>query len=130
MCSSDLVKAYIDGDKDFPTYCGTGTEDYFGGAWCFLQNFSAPFLGYCDTTAEEGHKTNTTGNRHSMYRFHITDPIRFQEDLKVTIQALGWRSEGRFLPLRDDISSVAYWYQAEPHGAFPECKSRNELEII
>ena len=124
------VKAYIDGDKDFPTYCGTGTEDYFGGAWCFLQNFSAPFLGYCDTTAEEGHKTNTTGNRHSMYRFHIMDPIRFQEDLKVTIQALGWRSEGRFLPLRDDISSVAYWYQAEPHGAFPECKSRNELEII
>ena len=65
-----------------------------------------------------------------MYRFHILDPIRFQEDLKVTMQAIGWRSEGRYLPLQDDIASVAYWYQAEPHAAFPALPDRDRLEII
>jgi hypothetical protein len=58
------------------------------------------------------------------------DPIRFEEDLKVTIQALGWRSEGRYLPLQDDIASVAYWYQAEPHNAFPKMPGKDELEVI
>jgi len=57
------VKFFIDGDAEFPTICGTGTEDYFGGAWCFGQNYSAPFLGYpfgaCDGKA---------GNRHGLYR--------------------------------------------------------------
>jgi hypothetical protein len=47
------------------------------------------------------------------------DPIRFDEDLKVTIQELGWWPNGRFQPLTDDISSVGYWYQVEPHAAFP-----------
>ena len=70
------------------------------------------------------------GNRHILYRFHVMDPIRFQRDLKVTIQALGWRSEGRYLPLQDDIASVAYWYQAEPHAAFPTLGTRDDLEII
>ena len=60
---------------------------------------------------------------------HITDPIRFDKDLKVTIQALGWRSGGRYLPLQDDIASVAYWYQAEPHAPFPALPSRDVLEI-
>jgi Protein of unknown function (DUF2961) len=62
------------------------------------------------------------------------DPIRFREDLKVTIQALGWRStvEGqrRYLPLQDDISSTAFWYQAEPHTAFPGLPDLNNLEVI
>jgi hypothetical protein len=65
-----------------------------------------------------------------MYRFHILDPVRFEKDLKVTIQALGWRSEGRYLPLQDDLSSVAYWYQMEPHNPFEPIGSRDELEII
>ena len=125
-------KAFIDGDTDFPTICGTGTEDYFGGAWCFNSNFTAPFLGYQDLTTleQEKHATNRQGNRHIMYRFHIMDPIRFQENLKVTMQAIGWRSEGRYLPLQDDIASVAYWYQAEPHGAFPALPDRDRLEVI
>ncbi len=62
--------------------------------------------------------------------FHIMDPIRFDTDLKVTMQAIGWRSEGRYLPLQDDIASAAYWYQAEPHGAFPALGDRNALEVI
>ncbi|MDD5675221.1 MAG: DUF2961 domain-containing protein, partial [Chitinivibrionales bacterium] len=118
-------KAFIDGDRDFPTICGTGTEDYFGGAWCFGQNYSAPFLGYplgpCD---------GTPGRRHGLYRFHVLDPIRFQKGLKITMQAIGWRGEGRFLPLQDDIASVAYWYQAEPHAAFPTLGSRDDLEVV
>ncbi|MCL2776162.1 MAG: DUF2961 domain-containing protein, partial [Oscillospiraceae bacterium] len=68
--------------------------------------------------------------RFGMYRWHITDPIRFDEDLKVTIQALGWRSEGRYLPLQDDIASVAYWYQTLPAADFPELPDRDYLEVV
>ncbi len=57
------------------------------------------------------------------------DPIRFENDLKVTIQALGWRSEGRYLPLQDDIASVAFWYQTEPHAPFPKLADRDYLEV-
>jgi hypothetical protein len=64
-----------------------------------------------------------------MYRWHIQDPIRFEKDLKVTIQALGWRGDGRYLPLRDDIASVAFWYQSEPHAAFPKLAAKDDLEI-
>ncbi len=126
------LKAFIDGDTDFPTICGTGTEDYFGGAWGFGANYSAPFLGYQDLTQQEqaGHGMGRHGNRHIMYRFHILDPIRFQRDIRVTMQALGWRSESRYLPLQDDIASVAYWYQAEPHTSFPALPDRDLLEVI
>jgi hypothetical protein len=65
-----------------------------------------------------------------MYRWHIADPIRFQEDIRVTIQALGWRSGGRYLALQDDIASVAYWYQALPTASFPILPGRDQLEII
>ena len=119
------IKFFMDGDTAFPTICGTGTEDYFGGAWGFGQTYSAPFLGY-----PLGDCEGKPGGRHGLYRFHIMDPIRFESDLKVTMQALGWRSEGRYLPLQDDISSVAYWYQAEPHHPFPEFPDRDFLEVI
>ena len=108
------IKFFMDGDKEFPTICGTGTEDYFGGAWCFGDTYSTPFLGYPLWFKEEGHVP-----KHGLYRWHILDPIRFESDLKVTIQALGWWPNGKFEPLRDDICSVAYWYQSEPHGKFP-----------
>ncbi|MBD3240497.1 MAG: DUF2961 domain-containing protein [Chitinivibrionales bacterium] len=119
------IKMFLDGDTEYPTICGTGTEDYFGGAWCFGRNYSAPFLGY-----PSGRTDNETGGRHSLYRFHIMDPVRFETDLKVTMQAIGWRSEWRYLPLQDDISSVAYWYQAEPHNPFPSFPTRDEIEIV
>jgi hypothetical protein len=125
-------KAYIDGDGEFPTICGTGTEDYFGGAWAFEHNYSAPFLGYSDVSVitQPGRLTNRSGNRHSMYRFHILDPIRFERDLRITMQALGWRSGKRYLPLQDDIASVAYWYQSEPHAPQPPLQDPDALEVI
>ena len=120
------IKMFIDGDDEFPSYCGTGTEDYFGGAWGFRSEFfSAPYLGYI-----EGDHEHKAGSRHGMYRFHIQDPINFQEDLRVTMQAIGWRSEGRYLPLQDDIASVAYWYQTLPTAPFSVLPDRNGLEII
>lgn len=74
--------------------------------------------------------TYQSQQRFSMYRWHIMDPIRFEADLKVTIQALGWRSGGRYLALQDDIASVAYWYQTLPTTPFPPLPDRDYLEII
>jgi len=108
------IKFYIDGDGEHPTICGTGTEDYFGGAWGFGETFSTPFLGYPLWQREPDRVP-----KHGLYRWHIMDPIRFEQDLRVTIQALGWWPGGKFQPLADDIASVGYWYQAEPHAPFP-----------
>ncbi|MBQ2733121.1 MAG: DUF2961 domain-containing protein [Clostridia bacterium] len=127
------VKFYIDGDKEFPTICGTGTEDYFGGAYNFDVNheykeFSTPYLGMPKVLRPDGlYKANL---RFSLYRWHLIDPIYFTEDLKVTVQALGWRSEGRYLPRQDDISSVAYWYHDGIFTDFPELPDKDYLEII
>jgi hypothetical protein len=118
-------KAFVDGDDAYPTICGTGTEDYFGGAWGFGATYTAPYLGY-----PYGNCDGKPGNRHGVYRFHIMDPIRFQKDLRVTMQAIGWRSEGRYLPLQDDIASIAYWYQTESHQPFPQLGDRDALEVI
>ena len=109
------IKFFIDGDGEFPSICGTGTEDYFCGAYNFDANgkyteFCTPYSGmYKVSTTDE---TYLAQRYFDMYRWHITDPIYFNDDLRVTIQALGWRGDGsgRYLPLRDDISSVAYWY--------------------
>ena len=115
------IKLYMDGDTEHPTICGTGTEDYFGGAWCFGfggengDTYSTPFLGYPLYRRESGEVP-----RHGLYRWHVLDPIRFKRDLKVTIQALGWWPNEKFQPLTDDIASVGYWYQTEPHAPFPE----------
>ena len=109
------MKFFIDGDREHPTICGTGTEDYFGGAWGFGDTFSTPFLGYPLWRKEAGEVP-----KHSLYRWHVMDPIRFARDIRVTIQALGWWPNRKFQPLTDDIASVGYWYQTEPHQAFPE----------
>ncbi len=120
------IKMFIDGDDQYPTICGTGTEDYFGGAWNFRGEFSAPFLGF-QTVMGENEKV---GARNTMYRFHVHDPVFFKSDLRVTIQALGWRAETRYLPLQDDIASVVYWYQTLPTAPFPEFPPRDLREII
>ncbi|MBD3181506.1 DUF2961 domain-containing protein [Candidatus Poribacteria bacterium] len=127
------IKFYMDGDKDFPTICGTGTEDYFGGAYNWdvdgqYTSYSTPFMGMNQVIRPDS--TYKSQMRFSMYRWHITDPVRFEKDLKVTIQALGWRDGGRYLPLQDDISSVAYWYQTLPTERFPELPDKDYLEII
>ena len=125
------IKFFMDGDDEYPTICGTGTEDYFCGSYNFDRNgqyieFSTPFAGLPQVIRPDG--TYQSQQRFGLYRWHIMDPVRFESDLKVTMQALGWRSYGRYLPLQDDIASVAYWYQAEPHGAFPKLPGRDLLE--
>jgi hypothetical protein len=128
------IKFYLDGDQAFPTICGTGTEDYFGGAWNWEQPkgeygiYSTAFLGLPQVIKPDG--LYVSQMRFGMYRWHILDPIRFEQDLLVTIQALGWRSEGRYLPLQDDIASVAFWYQTEPHQPYPLLPDINTLEVI
>ncbi len=128
------IKFFMDGDTDFATIVGTGTEDYFCGSYNFenpvthkYQVFSTPYSGLTYVSGTDG--VYQSQQRFNLYRWHITDPIRFGKDLRVTIQALGWRSSGRYLPLQDDIASVAYWYQAEPHAPFPALPDRDALEI-
>ena len=126
------IKFYIDGDTDFPSICGTGTEDYFCGAYNFDVNgkyiaFSSPYSGFTPILPDGLYRSQT---RFSMYRWHIPDPIRFENDLRVTIQALGWRDGGKYLPLQDDISSVAFWYQTLPVSQFPAYPDQEKLEII
>jgi len=77
--------------------------------------------------------TYQSQQRFGLYRWHIMDPIRFERDLRVTLQAIGWRTEKderRYLPLQDDIASVAYWYQTLPAAPFSPLPDRDCLEII
>jgi hypothetical protein len=127
------IKFYIDGDNQFPTICGTGEEDYFCGSYGYNErlegdreeydNFSSPYTGFYHVRNE------SLQRRFGQYRWHITDPVRFEDDLRITIQSLGWQSEGRYLPLQDDLASVAYWYQLEPHNSFPPLPAKEYLVI-
>ncbi len=117
------IKFYLDGDTKFPTICGTGTEDYFCGSYNFenpathkYQTFSTPYSGLAQVIPAD--ETYKPGQRFGLYRWHITDPVRFRNNLKVTIQVLGWKEHGLYDPLSAEISSVAFWYQKEPHVAF------------
>ena len=131
------IKFFLDGDKTFPTICGTGTEDYFCGSYDFdttgadgkrhYTPFSTPYTGLTQVLPPDKHEE--VGQRFGLYRWHVPDPVRFEKNLKITIQALGWQSGGRYLPLEDDIASVAFWYQKEPHAKFPPLPARSALEI-
>jgi hypothetical protein len=127
------VKFFIDGDGEFPTICGTGTEDYFCGSYNFDVNgqyreFTTPYAGMPVVLRPDG--TYKSQQRFSLYRWHITDPVRFRDDLRVTMQALGWREGRRYLQLQDDIATVAYWYQTLPIAPFPRLPDREAREII
>jgi hypothetical protein len=135
------IKFFMDGDTQFPTINGTGTEDYFCGSYDFdtrvkneagvettkYTEFNSLYSGFHQVIRGDGHYD--VMQRFGLYRWHIVDPIRFDKNLKVTIQALGWRHDGRYLPLQDDIASVVYWYQTEPHNAFPKLPERDQLEV-
>lgn len=126
------IKFFMDGDNKFPTICGTGTEDYFCGSYNFDRNgqykeFCTPYAGLCQVIRPDG--TYKSQQRFGLYRWHIKDPIRFEKDLKVTIQDLGWRQGGRYLPQQSDISSVCFWYQADPHTRFPKLPAWQQLEV-
>ncbi len=129
------IKFYMDGDEEYPTICGTGTEDYFCGSYNFenqatheYEVYTTPYAGLCQVIKPDG--LYKSQQRFGLYRWHLVDPIRFESDLRVTIQALGWRDGGRYLPLQDDIASVAYWYQVHPGAPFPKLPSKDYLEII
>lgn len=112
------IKFYMDGDKDFPTLCGTGTEDYFCGSYGFPEPYTTAYTGTVLPS-----KDSEIPSYWSLYRWHILDPICYEKDLRVTIQALGWGPDGKYMRLSDDIASVAYWYQQEPHAPFPALPS-------
>jgi hypothetical protein len=130
------IKFYLDGDE-YPTICGTGTEDYFCGSYNFdpspkhdqgYVTYSTPHVGFHQVIRPTSdYKTQF---RMGMYRWHIMDPIRFEQDMRITIQALGWGSQGRYLPLQDDIASVAYWYQTLPTAPFPKLPEVGALEVF
>lgn len=135
------IKFFIDGDTQFPTINGTGTEDYFCGSYDFdtrkvndkgvetseYTEFSGPYTGLAQVLRGDGHYHNA--QRFGLYRWHITDPIRFENSLKVTIQDLGWHHDGRYMPLQDDVATTVFWYQLGGQNNFPKFPSRDELEV-
>lgn len=137
------IKFFMDGDTKFPTINGTGTEDYFCGSYDFdtrhkdadgkeaehteYTEFNTPYSGLPQVIRGDGHYN--VAQRFGLYRWHIVDPIRFEKSLKVTIQALGWRHDGRYMPLQDDIASTVFRYQTGAHTPFPKLPSRDELEV-
>ena len=136
------IKLFMDEDEAFPTICGTGTEDYFGGAYNFdigtcepdhpraYTEFTGPYAGLPQVIRPDGVYRSQT--RFGMYRWHILDPVRFERRLRVTIQDLGWRTDKdrRYLPRQDDLASVAYWYQTLPTAPFPELPGADYLEVV
>lgn len=130
------IKFYMDGDQSGATICGTGTEDYFCGSYNFedpdthadYKTYCTPYTGLHQVITPD--RLYNSQMRFGMYRWHITDPICFEQDLRITIQALGWRSGRRYMPLCDDIASVAYWYQKLPAAPFPELPDRDYLEVV
>lgn len=128
-------KFFIDGDKEFPTICGTGLEDYMGSAWG-LEETITPYQGASLVDNENG--------LYSIYRFHIKDPIYFQEELKITVQQIGfgltepaqkhfgkeefvsYRAAGApdqedvcYFERSDDYCATTFWYQSLPSKPFP-----------
>lgn len=106
---------YVDGEE-FPSLHGTGSEDYFCGAWGYGDAFGYLFFG-CPLRGD--HKKDELWN---VYRYHILDPIPFRKSICVTIE------HGHANDRSDDFSSVAFWYQTEPHAPFPQLpKSEDRL---
>jgi len=126
------IKFYLDGDSKFPTICGTGTEDYFCGSYNFdrdgkYKEFCTPYTGLHQVIRSNG--DYKVMMRFGLYRWHIMDPIRFDNDLKITIQDLGWHQGGRYLAQHSDIASTCFWYQMDPHTSFPKFPGWQALEV-
>jgi hypothetical protein len=95
---------FIDGEKWPPSLHGTGTEEIFGGGACPNEAYFNPFCGYLQVEHPR------TLGRNAMYRFYANDPVRFKESIRVTIE------HGHANNLGEDYTSVAFWYQEEPHA--------------
>ncbi len=100
------IKVYMDGDKDFPTICGTGSEDYVGLSWG-VQQTPFPYNG-CSLNQK---------NFVSMYRWHLADPIAWQRECRITIQQIAWKNG--LAETQDDWSCATFWYEPVPSAALP-----------
>ena len=100
------IKVYMDGDTDFPTICGTGSEDYVGLSWGIQQT---PFL-YNGCSLNEN-------NYVSMYRWHLPDPIAWREECRITIQQIAYK--GGLRETEDDWCCATFWYEPTPSAALP-----------
>ncbi len=101
---------FVDGEAWPPSLHGTGTEDYFNTAFCPTQEYNAPYHGLILYQGSDDWKWR---GKNTVYRYHIEDPVFFEESIRVTIE------HGHANKLTNDYSSTAYWYQAEPHKPFP-----------
>jgi len=131
------VKFFIDGDEKFPTIASTGLEDYFCGSYNFdptpkhdkaYVTYTTPYAGFHQVVRPTS--DYRTQFRMGMYRFHVMDPVRFESDLRITVQALGWGYNGRWLHMQDDVASVAYWYQTLPAPVLRPLPEREFLLIV
>ncbi len=104
---------WIDGESA-PRIHGTGGEDYFNGAWGFSSLYATPLIGLTEFTGWEA------GSRFSHYRWHLEAPLRFQKSIRATIE------DGHANLRSDNLFSVAYWYQKEPHAPFPSLPAAAE----
>ncbi len=126
------IKFFLDDDREYPTICGTGTEDYFLGAFDWdvekkYQTYCTPYAGLYKLIAPDG--LYASQQRFGLYRWHVMDPIRFEKNLRVTLQDLGWHKDGRYMPRQDTFASVAYWYQTLLTAPFPALPDPDALEL-
>jgi len=110
------MKVFMDGDEDFPTICGTGSEDYVGLSWG-IQQTPFPFNGCSLNDRENG--------LVSMYRWHLSDPIYWQRECRITIQQIGYGREHKpgsgpgLYERQDDWSTATFWYEPVPSDPLP-----------
>jgi len=147
------VKFFLDGDRENPTVCTTGTEDVVGGSYCFLvpvaespenvqiATYSYPSFGYIQCLSKDGAPYEVPGkwpdifaraNRHGLYRLYGDDPISFEGDLRITIQALSMDTSNkpsRYIKESYDMAATTFWYQAEEHAQFPELPNRDARAV-
>ena len=129
------MKFFIDDDEKFPTICGTGTEDYFLGAYNFenwathsYDDYTSIYSGFYKIKTDSMYNCQT---RFGMYRLHIQDPIYFTKGLRVTLQSIGWKTGFRaFHVQQDDIASVSIYYLDNPDGGESVLPSVEVCEVI
>ena len=127
-------KFYLDGDRDYPSICGTGLEDYFCGSDGYTRD-GVNYMGYatpCTGFMPMPVRCFFPKKQFSMYRWHVTDPVCFRNELRLTVQDLGWKSPDRtqgYKILENDISSTAFWYQNDPAGSREPLPAAKDLLI-
>lgn len=102
------IKMYFDGDKDFPSYCGTGTEDYAGQGWGFTpSSYLYNGCSLCDN------------NFYSFYRWYLPDPIYWRRDGRIAFQQIGYKKGSGLVNRSDDWSCATFWYEPAPSAPLP-----------